>query len=375
MNQRKQRTHTAFPSVDRRAIWIGLGLFTLLLGYLFRLNPNFTEVVYSRGFFPVFRWIWDYTFGLIPFPLLYLLIPTLLYVLIRKSRKAYVNYQKVAWRYRLGSALFSLFAFISAVLFFFQLIWGFNYYRVPVEKQLKLPPITPDSTTLHQEVLRIGQEAQNVRAQIPGATTEALDTQHVPDKLEATVRGLLQHKLKQLQYPTPGRVRGRILKPRGSLMRMGATGIYIPFVGEGHIDGGLAPVSHPFTLTHELVHGYGIGNEGSCNFFAYLALHEAEDPFIRYGALLAYWRYLARELYRYDPELLAPLRENLDPGMRNDLRSIQEAYKKYPTFFPNTNRKVYNAYLKSQGVSEGIRSYSRLVELIFAWKEKEAAGS
>ena len=369
MSQASYR-NAGFPSLDRRAIWIGLGAFTLLLGYLFRLNPNFTEVVYSRGFFSVFRWMWDYTLGLIPIPLLYLVIPVIGYVLVRKSRKAYLNYQQVAWRYRLGSALFSLLAFVGAVVFFFQLIWGFNYYRVPVEQQLKLPEIQTDSTTLHQTALQAGITAQKIRDQIEGAGPEALSESLVPDGLESIVRNQLEAQLTLLKYPTPGRVRGRILKPKGSLMRMGATGIYIPFIAEGHIDGGLAPVSHPFTLTHELAHGYGIGNEGSCNFLAFLALENAEDPFIQYSAWLTYWRYLARELYRYDPQLLDTLRASLSPGMKNDLRSIQEAYKKYPTFFPNTNRKVYNTYLKSQGVSEGIRSYNRMVELIFAWKQK-----
>jgi len=361
-----------FPRMDRRLIWIGLGLFTWVVNYLFQLNPAFTEIVYSRGIFLLLRWVWDYTLGWLPFPLLYLAVPLILAFFFRKGIKAIQNYQQVRWRYRIGSFLFSLLAFLGAVFFLFQFMWGFNYYRVPVAEQMGLTLSAPDSNKVYTEAALAQQMILEVYAKISHKDDQPLLAKHLPENLEAELRANLTQVLAEWEYPTPGRVRSRIVFPKGLLMRLGASGIYIPFVGEGHIDAALPPVSQPFTLAHEMAHGYGIGNEGSANFWAYLTTEQSSHPAIQYSGRLAYWRYAMRQLRLLDTQAFQQHLEALPKGIQADMAAVREAYRQYPDFFPEFNERAYNSYLQSQGVKEGILSYQQLVALVQAWRVKAA---
>ena len=288
------RISSLLPQLDRRFMWIGLGFLTFILTQLFSWNPTFTEIVYSRGLFLGWRWIWDRTIGLLPFPVLYLLLAGLIFWVGRKSWKTLKNFRGVKWRHRLGSLFLSLLAFVSFLYFLFQFMWGFNYYRVPIEEQLRLELTPLDSTDVREEFAWATRQMLKDRSQIPLLTEGELLYDDLPQTLEKDVRIALEKALAASQYPINSRVRGRILQPKGSLLRMGASGIYIPFVGEGHIDAALAPASRPFTLAHELSHGYGFGDEGTANFWGYLATQEAEHPAIRYSGSLTYWRYTAK---------------------------------------------------------------------------------
>ncbi|MEM6629118.1 MAG: DUF3810 domain-containing protein [Bacteroidota bacterium] len=358
------------PQVDRRFIWIGLGLLTFLLGQLFSWNPNFTEIFYSRGIFLGFRWIWDHTLGKLPFPLLYLFVPLLLFWIGRKIRITLRNYKPLKWRHRLGSLFLSVLAFVSGVYFLFQFLWGFNYFRVPVQEQLQLEVNNLDSLDIQREVQWATARLLADRAAIPNAQNRPLSYEDLPDNLEDSVRLGLESLLRQSGYPTwAAHVRGRVLSPNGFLLRLGASGIYIPFVGEGHVDAALAPVSRPFTLAHELSHGYGFGDEGTANFWGYVATQASTNPAIRYSGSMAYWRYTARSLALLHPTSFQALRDSLPPAVIQDLQAIRKVYDTYPDFFPSFNDLVYNSYLKSQGIPEGTLSYNKIVPMVRAWRE------
>ncbi len=358
------------PRLDKRWIWIGLGVLTLFVNYLFKLNPAFTEIIYSRGIFVIIRTVWDYTLGWLPFPLLYLLVPI---VAIWSSHKLVVtirNYKMVKWRYRLGSLLISGLALTGGIFFVFQFLWGFNYHRVSVADQMGLMLSQPDSAMVYAEAELATRMMIEARANIPGAQEESLREEHLPSNLEAHMRENLHIVLKTWNYPTPGRVRGRRVFPKGLLMRLGATGIYIPFAGEGHIDAALPPVNRPFTLAHELSHGYGIGNEGNANFWAYLSTEQSSYPSVKYSGRLSYWRYTMRQLRLLDPEAFKMLYNSVPPGVIADLQKIRNVYNQYPDFFPKINQQVYHSYLRSQGVKEGILSYHEVIAMVRAWREK-----
>ena len=357
------------PRLDKRFVWIGMGILAFFLTQLFKWNPPFTEIVYSRGIFLGFRWVWDHSLGLLPIPLLYVLICLLGIWLGRKFWLTSKNFKGVKWRYRLGSLFLSLLAIIGLVYFLFQFLWGFNYYRVPVQEQLDLRLVEMDSTDVYEEARWATENMLKNRQLIAASMDESLGYQNLPNALESKARRALEQVLMESQYPTNGRVRGRILWPKGFLLRLGASGIYIPFVGEGHIDAALPAASRPFTLAHELSHGYGFGDEGTANFWGYLATQASDDPSIRYSGSLAYWRYTARSLVLLNPTAFRAMRDTLPNGIMEDLKAIRQVYDDYPDFFPSFNEVVYDSYLKSQGVSEGKLSYNKIVPMVRAWRE------
>ncbi|MEM7370832.1 MAG: DUF3810 domain-containing protein [Bacteroidota bacterium] len=366
-----KRNSSSFPQkLDRRFLWIGLGLLSLLIRWIFSMNPYFTEVLYSRGIFAIIRWAYDYTLGWIPFPILYLFVPVLLSWIVWKIRIYRKRYQGRTWLQQTAAWILHLLAFGGGVVCFFFFLWGYNYSRLPLEEQMDLSVGSLDAASIKAEFFLATKEAVEARDTIPNITDSAMVAAFFPHPLESHMRKSLEEVLDTIGSGSPGRVRGRRLWPKGLLMQLGATGIYIPFVAEGHIDAGLHPVSQPFTLAHELGHGYGFGDEGTCNFLGYLACEQSSDPAIQYAGKLSYWREVAGLYRKLSPKAYKEHRAALPAGMLADIEAINAAYRKYPGFFPDFSRSTYNSYLKSQGISEGTVNYSRVVAMVAAWRRR-----
>lgn len=362
-----------FPKIDRRYMWMGLGIITLLINSLFRANPYFTEVVYSRGIFLVIRWIWDYSLGLIPVPLLYIFVPLLLFYFVRRWQKGKPHRQARPVINRYGSMLVSILGLVGITLFLFYFLWGYNYQRLPVAQQLKLPVSKELSDEeIITEYLLTTQLLINARQQLNPHSDSAFMDRSALKNLEFQTRELLKKQLSKYKYPIPGKPRAFSLLPQGLLMQLGASGIYIPFVAQGHVDNALTPVSQPSTMTHELAHAYGFGDEGTCNFWAYLACTQSEDPLIRYSGYMNYWRHVASLYKSRRPEAYAEARKELPAGIVEDLKKIYAVHARYPGFFPNFSRAFYERYLKAQGIEEGRKSYSKVVSYVIAYKKKQA---
>jgi len=207
------------------------------------------------------------------------------------------------------------------------------------------------------------------RNQIPKISSTPIDATFLPTDIENTIRRIVEEELHRLGYKTSGKVRGRLLTPKGILMRIGTSGVYFPWTGECNIDSGLHPVQIPFTLAHEFCHGYGFTDEGTCNFLAYLACIHSDIPMVQYSGYLGYWRYLASSYRRMDNENYKTYFDEIPKGVLNDVIAIDKEIDKYPDIFPDFRDAFYDTYLKTQGISEGMKNYSRIVMLAKAWRD------
>lgn len=371
-------TRFSLRRLDRRWWWIGLGVVSLLLRFLFGALPGLCETLYSRGLFLGIRISIDYTTALLPFPMIYPFLAVMLFVMGRalyRAVKALLlkvrRRSPSSWLGLLGGGLLSLGGFVGFLTTFFLWIWGFNYARIPLKEQIALETKPLSHVDLMLEAEYILERCTTTRALIPQADTNALRPEHFPEDLEGHLRECLVRALDKMGYPTVGRVRGRWLHPAGSLYRFGATGVYMPFVGEGHVDPALHCSQQAFTMGHELGHGYGFGNEAECNFLGYLACMESPDPAVQYSGYLTYWRYVFGELRSIDRDCYSELRGLVPPGMHNDVLAIYDVADRYPEFFPKIQRAAYNFYLQSQGVKEGVLSYNQMLLFVSAWRKRE----
>ncbi|WNJ21498.1 DUF3810 domain-containing protein [Pontibacter sp. G13] len=357
-------------SVDHRFVWIGLGFLTWLLKWVAGSNPGFTEWVYAQGFFQVVRLVWDYTLGWLPFPWLYLAVPGLIGWWVWRFIRANQTFKKLPIKNRIARWLLGTTTFFAGLFTLFYFLWGFNYFRMPIEQWLQLKvPIASElklGKTLSSQISR----TSSLEASIPDKNQGPLKMSHLPSDLEGHLRVHLEAVLEEMGYPTVGRVRAKRVWPQGALMQMGASGIYIPFVMEGHVDACIPPVSLPFTMAHEMSHGYGFGDEGTCNFLGYLACQHSPDPAIRYSGAMGYYRYLARSYMGANPEVYEALRQGLPAGMVADLDAVNAVIRRYPGWYPWLYAKIYDTYLEKQGISEGSENYDRILQLIPAWEHK-----
>lgn len=340
-----------------------LAIFLRLL-----LTPPLIEQWYSRGLFRGLRWLIDYLLASwVPFVLIYLFFGGLVLWLVYKWRTRAPR-RSVGWAERLKRLSLRLLAAFGVLIFFFLFLWGFNYGRVPIEEQLGLDPAPISVDELREMMEEEARALISLRERIPGIGDSALVREQLPVDLEAEIRRELSAWLRDNGYPTPGRPRVKPIYPRGIFLRFSSSGLYFPYTGEGSYDAGLHPLQLPHVIAHEMSHAYGFADEGTCNFLAYLAGWDAADPAIAYAIRLDFYRTLASNYLRYEQEAYRTFRAELPAGIQADLDAINENLRAYPDIMPRVRYAAYDAYLRSQGISEGIRNYSRVIMLIRAWR-------
>lgn len=352
----------------KHLVWISLGLLALLVRWL--ASPHFIEYWYSRGLFLGIRWLIDYLVASwIPFSLLYLFVAGILFWLVSKWRTT--AFRSLTWKQWLIGGSTRVLAFAGGLLFFFLVLWGYNYGRLPIEEHLKLKLEPVSMEELRDLMVEEAEQLTVLRAQIPGITDSALNRTHLPDRLERNLREDLEGWLAGHGLPTVGRPRVKRIYPKGIFMHFSSSGLYFPYTGEGQVDAGLHPLQWPYVMMHEMSHAYGFGDEGSCNFLAYLAGIRSEDPVIAYSAHLAFYRTVATNYLRYEPEKYREFRAELPIGIQADLNAINANLLEYPDIMPELRYAAYNTYLKAQGIQEGMQNYSRVIMLVKAWRKLE----
>jgi len=347
---------------DTRWWWIIAAVSLVLLRSL--LPASWIELGYSRGIYPVYRSIWDAVANISPIPVIYIVLSSALIWGVRKI----ISFWK--WEapksQKLGSALLTTVAFLGFVLTIFMLVWGFNYKRVRLATQL-------DLTASPLSKAELKAELDLVTAQLISARN-AINQDTFPTQIQDINHEFLNENLEELliqwQYPTNGKVTIRELAPKGNLLRIGTSGVYLPWAGEGHIDAGLHSLQKPFTITHEMAHGYGFTDEGTCNFVAYVACLQSGNPHYVYSGYYGLWKYLAINYAAYDIEDYRAYLKTLPRGLINDIKAVRANSAQYPDLFPKFRDAFYDTYLKTQGIPDGMLNYSNVIMLAKAWREQ-----
>ncbi len=330
---------------------VGMITFCIVLisNYLFSIYPFLYETIYLRFLFQLIRVVHDFTIGFIELPSIYLIAPLFFFYFFSGSFKSIKE--------------FSI-SFLNCLLWIinlFYLLWGFNYHQESIYQLIEIDKPKIDSNYIHESFL----EQTLILVEL---SQEKMDVPQL-GVMESQIRISQEAILQSWGIPILGRVRVRKIWS-GALLHFRTSGIYIPHAFEGHIDGGLYPKQLPFTLAHEMSHGYGFTDESVCNFVAYLSCFQSPDPSVRYSAELAYWRYLGSYFRYFYPDEWENVYESLPEIIREDLSQIKKHIERYKDIMPDYRDIIYDNYLKKHGVVEGIRSYNQMIVLIAAYKNK-----
>lgn len=346
--------------------WAILGVIALGIRYLAAQNPEATDEIYSRIFFPGIRNVIDMTLGMLPFPSVYLFIACVLLVIgIYFWRLS----KKVGWKSKMLYSLQALANGLGALIFFFLVLWGFNYQRTPIVQQLGLQPKAMNLEQVKSEVKITYRLAQQHRNAVTRDTAAIVEILSYPE-LEKLVRSNIAENLDMLGLNFTGRPRTKLFPPPGFMRKMGILGIYFPFTGESYIDPTLHALEKPFTVAHEMAHSYGVTDEGEANFIAWVICTNSDDPLLRYSGQLRLLNYQLSDYYRMAPEEYRDWVKTLDKGIINDMISIRIASEAIKAYSLELSRKTNDVFLKTQGVKAGVNSYQELPKLAFAWRER-----
>lgn len=347
-----------------------LGLLALLLRIFFGFFPAYCETYYARGIFLYIRKGLDGLFSVFPFAAFYLFWVSFfvwgVYRLWACHRASPFGSWGQFWWLQLRATA----NFTGLIVSLFLGLWGYNYARIPLEEQMNLAIAPLSQEELRVEGALILARVAEARYEIAPLDSFALDSAILPSDLVGHLRACLEEELAKLGYPHQASFKLRALQPKGLGYGFNASGFYWPFTGEAHIESALHPLQQPFTIAHELAHGYGFGDEASCNFLAYITCKASSNAFVRYTGELAYWRYIFSELKYSDYGYYRYMRDQIDRGVHQDLAAIYDQMQPYFEFVPGLHGIAYETYLQMQGVEEGLASYDRMVLLVYSWKNK-----
>jgi len=346
--------------------WAFLGLLALVIRYFAAQNPEKTEELYSRTFFPVIRNVIDLTVSRLPFPTVYLFV---LSVLIVFGFFIYYLINKKGWKMKVLFTFRSLFNFLGALIFLFLALWGYNYQRIPIFEQLELSPRPLGQDEIMSEIALTSNILVQLRQNL---TQDSAAIQHtIPySELEEIVRSNMREHLYLLGLNFTGHPRTKLFYPAGFMTRMGILGIYFPFTGESYIDAALHPLEKPFTVAHEMAHSYGVTDEGEANFIGWVICSNSGDPLLQYSGQLRLLRYQLSDLYRINPNLYRQTFSRLNKGIKNDLSAILKNKEEIKPISTELSKRSNDIFLKTQGVKAGVRSYQQLPMLANAWRNR-----
>lgn len=259
-------------------------------------------------------------------------------------------------------------ATLAAVLYLWLLVvWGLNYARPPIDARLALPAGVPDAAEV-AALLDAAVAAVNARY------VDSRTAGFAPSRVEADVARALHAVEARLGRPrptVPGTPKPTLLAP---YFRMaGVDGLTAPFALETLLNPDLTAPERPFVLAHEWAHLSGYAPEADANFIAWLVTQEpGTSPRTAYSG----WLFLVSEAARQVPSAIrrASL-DGLGPGPRQDLADIATRLASRVDLVERVGWRVYDSYLRSQGVEEGVRSYSRVIELIVRARRDSATAA
>jgi hypothetical protein len=244
-----------------------------------------------------------------------------------------------------------------------------------------------------EEVLRVRNEVaaacNQLSAQVardekdrilyPGSVSEAGNEIDMADKAREVMRQLgAQYAQLDGYYPRP--------KPMffsDFMCRQYMLGWYFPFSMEANYNQVAYVMNQPASMCHELAHLKGFIREDEANFIGYLACTQSDDIYFQYSGYLSVLGYLERDLqkaqeqapeaYRRACEAEEPLRL-LDIVYQDDVFVTDEEWERIDEealIDSETVDEATNAFLetslKTNGVEDGMVSYSRVVELLLQY--------
>ena len=353
-------SHTTLLLVAIAFLLITIGLF-----YIPGLNFWFYRSVYITLVFPLVRFLLDFTWVALPFNGFFSAIGVVLLVVGFCGFKMWKAGS--AWP-KLKGPLFLLVSFLLLFLSQFYWLWGYHYLGPNLATHLQLTLKPPSEKRLLEEVNNTLEQLILLRSmlQVPNdnSVSETLTMEHQDEGIIESGKEVF----KELNLKVYGRSAVKPLPPDGWLYRWSTSGFYNPYTGECNIESDMHPLQIHFVMAHEWTHAQGITDEGDANFLAYLICVQSLDPYIQYSGHLAYWRYIVRELKKRIPDQYPQVISAVPVGIKKDLQEIRESLDKYPEFLPAVRDAIYDTYLKTHGVSEGLASYNKIVTLVVSYK-------
>lgn len=339
-------------------LYIGILFLQIILIKWFTAHPQWVETYYSNGIYPYIskaqRYVLGWTrisFGDIG----YLVLIALAIIAVVKLFKK---------RFKNGLKFLTDIALIANIVYFsFHILWGLNYYRLPLHQALKIENdyTTEELISLTQRLIKKSNELHT--ALQPNDTLAVDFTYSLKETFNKSTAGYVavEDDFPKLDYP-PKSIKNSLL--RLPLTYMGFAGYLNPFTNESQINGLMPKHRWPLVTCHEQGHQLGFAKENEANFIAVMATTSNPDPYFKYSGYIFALRYSLGEVYMRNPGAADLLKQKVRPGILKNYARSYAFWQKYQNPLEPFFEIFYTHYLKVNNQPDGMQSYNYVVALL-----------
>lgn len=346
-------------------VLLSLPLQILLVQYI-AADPLRIEKIYTGHFYKYLSQFLRELLGRTDVPVgqavFYGLVLALFLALARQVRKLVMKQMRVQEFSQ--SVLFGTVAFLSAFYFLFTLLWGLNYHRRPIQEivQINTSPVSAaDLETLCRRLIRLTNES---RSRQTDASHQSPLLAHRSDQIIALATNgfaIVAQGFPELTYTRPS-VK-QVYAPQ-VMSFFGVGGIYFPFTGEANVNMHPPAFLLPATVCHEMAHQIGFASEEEANYVAYLTCRLNPEPAFQYSGNYMALKYAMNRLRRVSPPAYVRLQRLYSPGLVQDLEENRRYWERFQNPLEAFSDWFYDLFLKANDQEDGIKSYSKVVELL-----------
>lgn len=336
--------------------------FSLIPQYLFitllSKYPDFVETYYSNGLYPYISKLFRYVLGWMPFSFGDLIYTLALVYIVRwffKNRKR-IRLDTKHW-------FLDVFAALSVIYFTFHILWGFNYYRLPLHKSLNLGhDYTTEELVFITEKLIEKSNAYHLKI-TKNDTVKVSVPYSKSDVFRLTESGFvnLKQEFPNLAY-TPKSIKKSLFSY--PLTYMGFSGYLNPFTNESQVNHLIPVYKFPTTSSHEIAHQLGYAAENEANFIGCLAAINSDDIYFNYAGYTFGLRYCLNEIYNRDECLYEDLLANVNEGILKNYEEVRDFWEVHENPIEPFFKIFYSNFLKANNQSKGMESYNYVVALL-----------
>lgn len=311
-------------------------------------HPEWVDRYYSQGLYPWWQFFRTYFVERLVFSfgdLCYLgLFLSVLFFIYSKGKSLFLK----PWEY-----FFQSLGILALIHLFFQLSWGLNYHQSSMASQQNIT-LEYSEQDLVETIDTLLFRINSLHNSLSKSDSVTLD---FPLEKEDYLRLLDAPSAKTSLWSLP-------------LSYMGYAGYLNPFTGEAQVNGRLPTLSFIFTAAHEKAHQQGIAAEEEANFYAFTTTYKHQNSYIRYAAFSFAFRYCWSALHKLQPKRAEIYKQNLHPGIIKEYQQQQDFWMAYQNPLQPLVNKIYDWILKANGQAAGRKSYSQVVALLVANRQK-----
>lgn len=367
---------TIFVQKKRKPIFsIVILVLSFLLIYINITLSKFPKIIdkfYSNGCNKFLRENLNKTTSILPFSLAEILILVFFIFLIIQIIRFIKSLISKDDENKKPFQIFKTTALTLIIIYsFFLVFWGFNYNKSDILDGLTDDTVLP--TYKNSDLINLCEslisDANHLREHLNEDDNKVFESKKTLSELSLDLKKGYKNISNEFPF-----LDGFYANPKKAISSelmsyMGISGFYFPYTGEININMNNSDFMIPSTLAHEIAHQKGIAKEDEANFLAYLTCINHPEDEIKYSGIMLALIHSMNELYEQDKESYIKLVDKYSLKVSTDLKSHYELWSSYSGQLDDLFTKYNNLFLASNGQSEGVKSYSKMVDLVIKYKK------